>query len=209
MENFNFLYTPPSGTSLLLMDKIFDEHFLINELVKAGFDAEKLFTSALQARKCEQLSWRYALLKLLEKNKIPFCDLAKDENGAPFLVSKSGFISVSHTNTQVAVAFNPNVALGIDSQPINSKIENLQHKFLNEYEIELSQNNIDTLTKAWTIKEAVYKLVNQKGLALKDIEIQRFIDHNFTSILVNNIKINTYSIIENNTFLSVAFFSED
>lgn len=82
-------------------------------------------------------------------------DLVKDENGKPKLTNHH--ISITHDTDYVGVMIS-NKDCGIDLQSISEKVKRVQHKFIDEDDLQLADNELDSLTISWCIKEALYKI---------------------------------------------------
>ena len=101
-----------------------------------------------------------------------------DINGKPSLNSKYN-ISISHSHEIAAIAISNNSKIGLDVQLKESKILNIQNKFLNKSEkLNISDDpSVDILTMIWTSKESIYKAVGLKGISfLKNIKIDKVIE---------------------------------
>ena len=99
-------------------------------------------------------------------------------NGKPSLNSKYN-ISISHSHEIAAVAISDNSKIGLDVQLKESKIFNIQNKFLNKYEKSNIGDDptVDILTMVWTSKESIYKAVGLKGISFsKNIKIDKVIE---------------------------------
>ena len=91
------------------------------------------------------------LTDILQKNAtIEYLD-----SGKPTIYDK--FISISHSGKRVAVAISDSREVGVDIQLIDSKVERIKHKFLNDEELN-KFSTLEDLTIVWSIKEALYKL---------------------------------------------------
>jgi phosphopantetheinyl transferase len=68
-------------------------------------------------------------------------------------------ISISHSHEIAAIAISDNSNIGLDVQFKESKIFNIQNKFLNKSEKSNIGDNptVDILTMVWTSKESIYK----------------------------------------------------
>ena len=86
-------------------------------------------------------------------------------SGKPYLDTKK-HISISHSNAFAvfAIAKNP---IGIDIEKPQEKLKRIATKFINPADCATDMPTILQLTKLWTAKEAIYKLVDQKGLSFK------------------------------------------
>lgn len=83
--------------------------------------------------------------------------------GKPTL--EKGFLSISHSHKAIAIAYSPTIEVGIDIEPISKKIARVKHKFMREEE---QIESLEDLTKAWCIKEAVYKLMDMDDVFFMD-----------------------------------------
>ena len=79
-----------------------------------------------------------------------------------------------------AIVFSNYNKTGIDIELKESKILNVQDKFLNESEKQKNeyQSDIDYLTMIWTAKESIYKSLGIKGISLTDNIIIKNISNN-------------------------------
>ena len=105
-------------------------------------------------------------------------------NGKPSLNSKYN-ISISHSHEIAAVAISDNSKIGLDVQLKESKIFNIQNKFLNKYEKSNIGDDptVDILTMVWTSKESIYKALGLKGISFsKNIKIDKVIEKDKTGI---------------------------
>jgi phosphopantetheinyl transferase len=101
-----------------------------------------------------------------------------DINGKPLLNSNFN-ISISHSHEIAAIAISNNSKIGVDVQLKESKILNIQNKFLNKSEkLNISDDPcIDILTMIWTSKESIFKAVGLKGISFSNnITIDKVIE---------------------------------
>ncbi len=78
-------------------------------------------------------------------------------------------LSISHSKDFAAVILHPSMKLGIDIEPIHSRILRLQHKFLSEKEkADIEKDNLFQLSLYWSAKETLYKLYGKKKLVFKE-----------------------------------------
>jgi 4'-phosphopantetheinyl transferase EntD len=107
-----------------------------------------------------------------------------NNNGKPSLNSKYN-ISISHSHEIAAVAISDNSKIGLDVQLKESKIFNIQNKFLNKYEKSNIGDDptVDILTMVWTSKESIYKAIDLKGISFSEnIKIDKVIENDKTGI---------------------------
>lgn len=89
------------------------------------------------------------------------------DNGKPII--SDGHISISHSQQTILVAFSKSYFIGVDIEYFKDKIQRIKHKFLADLEYEvLDTESIEVLTTVWSIKEAVYKLMNKPGLLFNE-----------------------------------------
>ena len=153
----------------------------------------------------EQISREHflAVRKLLNIEN-PDININYDQNGKPYLNNNKG-ISISHSNKLVGIGLSNEIDFGIDIQIKTDKILNIQKKFLSKNELlQLeSINTIESLTKIWSAKESIYKLLGKKGVSFsRDLEID------FSS--KNNVFKTGHYINENNKIkFDLTYFSLD
>ena len=107
-----------------------------------------------------------------------------DINGKPMLNSIYN-ISISHSHEIAALVISDNPKIGLDVQLKESKILNIQNKFLNKYEKSNIGDDptVDILTMVWTSKESIYKAIGLKGISFSEnIKIDKVIEKDKTGI---------------------------
>ena len=98
-------------------------------------------------------------------------DLYYDEFGKPHLIDGK-HISISHSNEFSVIAISDTL-IGIDLEKLKEKTLKLAPRYMDVSHLK-GLNEVDKLQKAtviWGIKEAIYKIKNEKGIS--------FIDHIF------------------------------
>jgi phosphopantetheinyl transferase len=98
-------------------------------------------------------------------------DLYYDEFGKPHLIDEK-HISITHSHHFSAIIVS-NEAVGIDIEMQREKILKIAHKFVNDKELNRLQKTntteyIKKLTVKWGVKEAIFKIRNEKGISFKD-----------------------------------------
>jgi phosphopantetheinyl transferase len=107
-----------------------------------------------------------------------------DINGKPLLNSIYN-ISISHSHEIAAIAISDNSNIGLDVQLKESKIFNIQNKFLNKSEKSNIGDDptVDILTMVWTSKESIYKAIGLKGISFSEnIKIDKVIEKDKSGI---------------------------
>lgn len=133
------------------------------------FPNEELLLNQIrnQEKKAEFLQIRHLRNKTIGKIKIEYSSDRK-----PFLVDSNAFISISHSQNYVGI-LKADFDVGLDIEEISERVAKIKNRFLNEDELVIFGRAIEDLTKAWTIKEALFKLNNRKGIDFrKDLLIE-------------------------------------
>ena len=121
----------------------------------------KLSSIKSETKQIEFLS----ILKLLEELNLTFDDLNHDEFGKPTL--HKGFISITHSFQYSGIYYSKK-KIGIDIEKFRDKILNIWPKFISKYESELFDfKSVESITKAWTIKESVFKAFGYDSIDFK------------------------------------------
>ena len=88
--------------------------------------------------------------------------------GAPYIEGE-GFISISHAPHVVGLATCTDFPVGLDLEPIRSKVLRVKHKFLSANEsASLDTESVVEMIKVWSGKEALYKLAGRKAIIFKE-----------------------------------------
>ena len=106
----------------------------------------------------------FAIRNLLFSLDINSKNLLYNAMGAPVL--KSGKkLSISHSKTVAGLAYGSNPA-GFDLECYQKKILNIAPRFLHLEEdfVKKGTNLIEKTTLVWTAKEALYKVIQKKGI---------------------------------------------
>ena len=124
-------------------------------------------------RKLEWMSVRVLLNQLTGRsNKILY-----NGNRKPYLSDHAYNISISHSDQYTSVLLGQDKAVGVDIEKMQSKIEHIAPKFLQQRELEqISPNHrMYHLYLHWCAKEALYKICDKKNLSFrKNMYIEPF-----------------------------------
>ena len=115
--------------------------------------------------------------KLLQEAGYNDLDLYYDELGKPHLKDDK-YISISHSHHFSAIIIS-NKSVGIDIELQREKISRIADKFVDEEYSYLDKNDLESyikkLTVIWGVKEAIFKIRNEKGISFKDhIRVKAF-----------------------------------
>ena len=165
----------------------FLKEFIINE--KTKIKLWKVMLGELNPRKLNNEEIKLFKLKKSNLLKEQFLAIRKilalensdyiityDLDGKPSLNSEFN-ISISHSNEIAALVVSNKKMIGLDVQFKESKILNIQNKFLNKFEkLNIGDDpSIDILTMIWTSKESIYKAIGIKGVSFSEnIQIEKF-----------------------------------
>lgn len=95
----------------------------------------------------------------------PDAVIGHDDWGAPVIagIDEPPFVSITHSRTEIAIAVNPVVSVGIDIENWRSALIRIADRFLSPAEMETCRS-ARSLLRAWAVKEALYKARRRGGL---------------------------------------------
>ena len=135
-----------------------DVEHILNDAILNSDEREKLLGYKSKKRQLEFYFTRVLWETFISDQKIEY-----KATGKPIL--NNGFISITHSHDCIAIAYSFSKELGLDIEPISRKIEVVKRKFSHPRE---NFDNLLDLTKAWCIKEAVYKLMDMDDVFFMD-----------------------------------------
>lgn len=130
------------------------------------------------------------------------------KNGQPILGSKKGHIGISHSKHFGMFAHSMQ-EFGCDIEEIDDRLIKVAARFTDTDEQNLFSliPEAEGLTRLWSAKEAVYKLIQQPGIDWKVMRCQRILeDKLYFQISHKNLKIRVHSIKYYNAFVSIAVY---
>lgn len=130
---------------------------------------------------------QFLAARALIQSFIPRSTLSYLSSGKPILDSSNFHISITHSDHFAAIVISKN-RCGVDLQKKDEKVVRIKSKYLNEKELKLINKEIevDECTILWAAKEAAYKMAGIKGLAFKEIHIERRNNIDFFKGKINN-----------------------
>ena len=166
-----------------------DEQNLLYQCTLTDYDKNILNSICSINRRIEILATRATLLYLnpnitiTYKGKKPICN--------------HGHISISHSDTLVAVIWHPIKQPTVDIELYDQRTLRIARRAFNTNELKFANNNIEKLTKIWSCKECVYKIVDKLAVEFKEqIAISDFMeDRNIKCTFKYDNKIQTYYLI--------------
>lgn len=138
------------------------------EVLARGLPLNLEQTHALELRKTPKTKQGFlAVRQALTSLNIPLDALHFSSHGAPQLPNQ--YCSLSHTQDYAAAVVSP-TQIGIDIEAHRDKIKRIAPKFIHKAEKNIlkTQDIIASLTRIWTAKEAVYKILEQPGLSFAE-----------------------------------------
>lgn len=135
----------------------------------------------------------------LTKSMIGNEEIIKNEHGKPFLKSNNAFISVSHCEGYAVCIVSKEYNVGVDIEPMRTKVIRLTSKFLSAKERSFINKEVEVkhLITCWAMKEAAFKWYGREYISFKDnIRISPFAyNDNLSRIRVDVVAPNmTYSL---------------
>ena len=133
------------------------------------YELDEYDNNLLKAKKNELVREQFLAVRKTLQLEDPSYKIRYDESGKP-LINSDLNISISHSNLMAGIVFSDFNQTGIDIEEKETKIINIQNKFLNESEKlkDEYQSDLDYLTKIWTAKESIYKALGIKGISFSD-----------------------------------------
>ncbi len=110
---------------------------------------------------------QYLTNRLLIQTVIGDYTIKKGLNNKPYVVGLSLEVSFSH-NKEFTILMTSNLACGIDVQAPTEKALRVKSKFINNNDFCFNSNDIQTLSKAWSCKEAAFKKFGNHEIFLKE-----------------------------------------
>lgn len=158
-------YNPTTKILIWKITETFDE--LFSQVILKEKTLERLQTMKSETHQRAFLSVR----KLLQETGHNDVQLHYDEFGKPHLDNEN-HISITHSFDFSAIILSDK-NVGIDIEQRREKIIRIADKFVDKSEFEFLnkenlQDYISKLTVIWGIKEAVFKIRNEKGISFKD-----------------------------------------
>lgn len=164
---------PNSSTQILVWHITESFSDLVQDVILNENSRARLQSMKSQMQQRAFLSVR----KVLQQAGYNDFDLYYDAFGKPHL-QDGKYISITHSHEFSAVIISDQSA-GIDMELQREKISRIANKFCNtEWEYLMPQNKgeyIQKLTVIWGVKEAIFKIKNQKGISFKNhIQVHPF-----------------------------------
>lgn len=128
------------------------------------FENEQKQLKALQhpKRKIEFIGVRQLRNIMIKNHEISYLD-----SGKPYLKDSKMHISISHSDAAICLCLSEN-PVGVDIEIPSLKSVNVASKFCSHAEAKLfNTSSIDDMTALWSIKESIYKKIDEPGLDFK------------------------------------------
>ncbi len=148
------------------------QDYFIAQLKLNETDYSVIRTITSDSRLTEFLASRYCL-RLLAGIEEEFT-LVKDDHGKPSVKGHPLHISLTHCAGFAGAMISRKGAVGIDIEPIHTRVMRVINKFLSEKELGylLPAHEVDQAVLMWSAKEAVYKYYGQRGMSFsRDIAL--------------------------------------
>lgn len=128
----------------------------------------------------------FVATRILKHDLFGYKEIEYESHGAPF-IKNEGFISISHSRNCCGIAINEKFKIGFDIEKKSSKAQKLHSKFISLDEAQfLDTSNELLMTKAWSCKEALYKLSGRKQLIFKtDLRILEQLNNDWKCEILN------------------------
>lgn len=158
---------------------VFEPEEVFSFLLEEEIEVFNSFKSSKRQR--EYAATRYLRTSLFGKQKINYFS-----HGTPF-INGVGHISISHASSYVAIGVCDEFSIGIDLELIRPKVLIVSKRFLNDKEKqELNSNDIEEMTKVWSLKEALYKIADRNKIIFsRDLHVDKKNNTDWEGIICN------------------------
>ncbi len=149
---------------------------LLSELIGSEELLPQLQDFKSHKREMEFLSVRLLLQKIFSERVA----VEYDMEGKPFLSGKEYNISITHTGDYVGVILHSSRYVGIDIERFRDKILRVKDRFLTDFEQAFVETKmqLQQMTIMWCVKEALYKMLGDSKIDLKnEVQIQPFVPY--------------------------------
>lgn len=190
-----------NGTDIYIESLLFD---IEQYLPLCNVDIVNKITHISSPRRIREIIMSHILIsKHIDENAI----LCHTDIGAPYIKGNNCHISISHSSNQIALAINHNNPIGIDLENWREQLLKVKSRFLSNMETSI-YSTPQLMLKAWTMKEALYKIAQSPGISLvNDIMLPLNKESNIANVnTLNGLKqfsINSIESTENHC-LSIA-----
>lgn len=161
MIEFNFWKLSSGSTEIHLMNYAdFDPDNYTDHLTSIEHERYLTFTHIRRKRE-------FIATRILRQQIFGFEHIHYSAIGAPY-ISNHGFLSISHSDHLVGIAFNADYLVGLDLETPRENILDIVPKFLSDQERTCFDylNKLE-MTRVWSAKEALYKLAGRKKIIFK------------------------------------------
>ena len=137
------------------------------ELMAPLCDGEVLLEEARRRFKAPSRRLEWLSVRRLKHELGVTSPIAYLPSGRPYLKDDAHHISISHTRGYAAVAISELNPIGLDIEQRTDKVCRVRDKFLSREEKTfplLAKKNVEAMLVVWTIKEAMFKLMDKTGI---------------------------------------------
>ena len=137
------------------------------ELMAPLCDGEVLLEEARRRFKAPSRRLEWLSVRRLKHELGVTSPIAYLPSGRPYLKDDAHHISISHTRGYAAVAISELNPIGLDIEQRTDKVCRVRDKFLSSEEKTfplLAKKNVEAMLVVWTIKEAMFKLMDNTGI---------------------------------------------
>lgn len=122
-------------------------------------------------KRLQHLAGRFLLKEMYPD--FPFKMIRVADTKKPYLADDPYHFSISHCGDYAAAIVSKAYRVGVDVELLNAKIEQIQHKFMYEKELELLHSQypmpvVQRLTLFWSVKESVFKWWGKGAVDFKE-----------------------------------------
>jgi 4'-phosphopantetheinyl transferase EntD len=138
-------------------------------------------------KRLQHLAGRYLLQYLFPDLPIHLIQIA--DTRKPYLASESHHFSISHCGDYAAAIVSTSSRVGVDIEHHSERIRRIQHKFLNDHELQLEEKLGEFFpTIIWSAKESMFKWYSLGEVDFQEhLQIREVIETNGQLVLFSDL----------------------
>ncbi len=126
-------------------------------------DSNTLSSFSSVKRKTEWVAVRVLLKELIQEER----QIEYTLSGKPYFLDNKGYLSISHTDSFVAVIYSSTTAVSIDIERFHERVNRVAYRFINEdeeYVYVAGENETWMKLLVWSTKETIYKYIDTENV---------------------------------------------
>lgn len=149
--------------------KIEEDLLFFQNNVKLSAIDQQIFTETTHPeKKLEFMAGRMLCKTVLHQLEISDLPIYRNEYGKPEIPDSDYNISLSHTESYIALAIGHKIDVGVDIERPKAKMAKIAPRLYTAEEMEYCQNDLHRFAKMWSAKEVLYKLFMKREIDFRE-----------------------------------------